>query len=231
MLLGVIPVTVVEGATNHADRVVVGLLRPLMGVRDLGELGVSDLIENPRPDFGSPDLSEELAIALGGHEGQVFLGDPRIAGQEELSEDLLASSPFLRWPRILDETIVGKFLKKYEGAGGDTLFDLQELLACALEVRLGGAALQGWPVANAIEFKIELDAIAADGTDATMIWTCGRLRSLRLGLSYRFTLLLAFQRQVHLRGKLHYLPLTRARVSRPFLLPANRRARSYAPWP
>jgi hypothetical protein len=130
-----------------------------------------------------------------------------------------------------NESIAGKLLCKDKAAGGDALLDFPELLARALKVRFSRAALQGWPVANAIEFKIELDAIAADGTDATMIWTCGPRRSLRLGLSYRFTLLLAFQRQVHLRGKLHYLPLTRARVSRPFLLPANRRARSYAPWP
>ncbi len=107
MLLRVIPIAVIEGAANHADRVVVGFLRPLVGVRDLGELGVSDFIENPRPDLGSPDLREKLAIPLGRHEGQVFFGDPGIAGQEELIEDLIAGSPFLRPRYILDEAIVG----------------------------------------------------------------------------------------------------------------------------
>jgi hypothetical protein len=68
----------------------------------------------------------------------------------------------------LTTSVVGKLLGKYERTDGDTLFDLQELLACALEVRFGGDALQGWPVANAVELEIELDAIAADGTDATM---------------------------------------------------------------
>jgi hypothetical protein len=46
VLLRMIPVPVIEGAANHADRVVVGFLRPLIGVRDFGELGISDLIEN-----------------------------------------------------------------------------------------------------------------------------------------------------------------------------------------
>ncbi|MHB8478459.1 MAG: hypothetical protein ACYDBZ_19520 [Steroidobacteraceae bacterium] len=96
MFLWVIPVLVVEGAANYADRIVEGFLRPLVGVCDLGELGVPDLIENSRPDLGSPDLRQELPITLGRHEGQVLFCDPRIAGQEERIEDLIAGAPLLR---------------------------------------------------------------------------------------------------------------------------------------
>jgi predicted transcriptional regulator of viral defense system len=46
VLLRMIPIAVVEGAANHADRVVVGFLRPLVGISNLGEFGISDLIEN-----------------------------------------------------------------------------------------------------------------------------------------------------------------------------------------
>jgi Bacterial mobilisation protein (MobC) len=42
VLLRVIPIPVVEGAANDADRVVIGFLRPLVGVRDFGEFGVSE---------------------------------------------------------------------------------------------------------------------------------------------------------------------------------------------
>jgi hypothetical protein len=62
VLLRVISIALVEGAANHADRVVVGFLRPLVHVRDLGELGVSDLFEYPWTDLRSPDLREEFAI-------------------------------------------------------------------------------------------------------------------------------------------------------------------------
>src|SRR3981189_1279553 len=78
VLLRMILVAVVEGAANPADRVVVGFLRPLVGVRDLGEFGVSDLVEYPGTDLRSPDLREEFAITPGRHEGQVFLCNPRI---------------------------------------------------------------------------------------------------------------------------------------------------------
>jgi hypothetical protein len=66
-----------------------------MGVSDFGELGISDIIENSGPDLGSPDLREELGVSPGRHEGQVFFGDPRIAGQEKFIENLIAGSPFL----------------------------------------------------------------------------------------------------------------------------------------
>jgi len=68
----------------------------LVGVGDLGELGISDFIKNSRSDLMSPDLSKELGVSLGRHEGQVFFCNPRIAGQEELIEDLAAGSPLLR---------------------------------------------------------------------------------------------------------------------------------------
>ncbi len=82
---------------------------------------------------------------------------------EELVEDLAAGSSLLRRRHILDEPIVGKFLRKDEGAGGDALFDVLELLARTLEVRFGGAAPQRWTVADAAELEIELDAIAPEG--------------------------------------------------------------------
>jgi hypothetical protein len=113
-------------------------------------------------------LSKELAIALGRHEGQVFFCDPRIAGHGELIEDLIAGSPLLRRRHIINEALVGKFLRKYEGAGGDALSDIDELLARALEVRFGGAALQRWAVADTVELEIELDAVATEGNHATM---------------------------------------------------------------
>jgi hypothetical protein len=80
VLFRVIPVPVIESAANHTDGVVVGLFRPLKVVYDPGEFGVSDLIENSRPNLGSPDLREELGVPPGGHVGQVPFCDPRIAG-------------------------------------------------------------------------------------------------------------------------------------------------------
>jgi hypothetical protein len=132
VLLRVIPVAIIEGAANHADRVVVGFLRPLVGVRDLGELGVSDLFEYPWTDLRSPDLREEFGVSPGRHEGQVLFRDPRIAGQKKLIENLIAGSPFLLSRHVPDEAIVGEFLRKYEGAGGNALFDLLELLRARL---------------------------------------------------------------------------------------------------
>ena len=168
MLLRVIPVAVVEGAANHADRVVKGFLRPVVGVRDLGEFGVSDLFEYSGTDLRSPDLREELGVSPGRYEGQVFFGDPRIAGQKKLIENLIAGSPFL-WPRdVPDEAIVGKFLRKYEDPGGNALLDLLELLARAFKICFGGAALQCCTIADAVELKIESDAIATEGNHATM---------------------------------------------------------------
>src|ERR1700682_3291756 len=95
VLLRVISIAVVEGAANHADRVVIGFLRPLVRVRDLGEFGVSDLFEYPWTDLRSPDLREEFAITPGRHEGQVFLCNPRITSNKELIKDLVARAPFL----------------------------------------------------------------------------------------------------------------------------------------
>jgi hypothetical protein len=112
-------------------------------------------------------LSEELGGPPPRHEGQVFIGDPRITGQEELIENLIAGSPLLRRRHIPDKSIARKFLCKDEAAGGDALLDFLELLARALQVRFGRAALQGWPVAHAVELEIELDAVASEGTDAT----------------------------------------------------------------
>ncbi|HUX73686.1 MAG TPA: hypothetical protein VMV25_07325 [Steroidobacteraceae bacterium] len=63
---------------------------------------------------------------------------------------------------------LGKFFRKDEGGGGDALFDFEELFARALEIRFGGAALQRWTVANAIELEIELDAIAPEGIYSTI---------------------------------------------------------------
>jgi len=149
VLLRVIPVTVVEGTTDHADGVVVGFLRPVVRVYYLGELGVPDLIEYPRSDFRPPDLSEELGVPPPRHEGQVFFCDPRVTGQKELIENLIAGSPLLRRRYIPDKSMAGKFLCKDEPGGGDALLDFLELLARALKVRFGGAALQGWPVPSA----------------------------------------------------------------------------------
>jgi hypothetical protein len=168
VFLRVIPVPVVEGATNHADRVVVGFLRPLVGVRDPGEFGVSDLFEYPWTDLRAPDLREQFPITPGRHEGQVFFCNPGITSNEELIKDLVARAPFLHCHDIFDKAIVGKLLSEDEGAGVDALLDLVELLASAPKICFRGAALQCWTVANAAEFEIELDAIATEGAHATM---------------------------------------------------------------
>ena len=75
------------------------------------------------PISGRQICARSLRVSPGRHEGQVFFCDPGIAGQEELIEDLIAGSPLLRCRHILDEAIVGKFLREYEGAGGDALPD------------------------------------------------------------------------------------------------------------
>jgi hypothetical protein len=62
---------------------------------------------------------------------------------------------------VPDEAIVGKLFRKYEGAGGNALFDPLELLARAFKICFGRATLQCWTVPNAVELKIELDPIAA----------------------------------------------------------------------
>jgi hypothetical protein len=62
VFLWMIFVAVVEGAANDADRVVVGLLRPLIAIGYFGQFRISDLIEDPLPDLRSPDLREELAV-------------------------------------------------------------------------------------------------------------------------------------------------------------------------
>jgi hypothetical protein len=146
----VISIAVVEGAPNHADRVVIGLLRPLVRVRDLGELGVSDLFEYPWTDLRSPDLREKFAITPGHHEGQVFLCNPRITSEEKLIKDLVARAPLLCCCHILDKAIVRKLLREDEGAGVDAPLDLLELLARALKICFCRAALQCWTVANAV---------------------------------------------------------------------------------
>jgi hypothetical protein len=164
----VISIAVVEGAANHADRVVVGFLRPLVRVRDLGELGVSDLFEYPWAHLRTPDLREEFAITPGRHEGQVFLCNPRITSDEEFIKDLVARAPFPCCRHILDKAIVRKLLREDEGAGVDALLDLLELLARAFKICFCRAALQCWTVANAVELEIELDTIATEGAHATM---------------------------------------------------------------
>ncbi len=118
------------------------------------------------------------SVALGRHEGQILFGDARIAAQEELVEDLAAGSPLLRRRHILDKPVLGKFICEDEGASGDPLFDLLELIARALEVRFGGAALQRWTVANAVELEIELDAFASEGTHATLYGFSAHCRSV-----------------------------------------------------
>ena len=81
---------------------------------------------------------------------------------------LAAGSSLLRRRHILDEAIIGKFLREDESADGDVLLDLLELLARALEVCFGGAALQRWTVANAVELEIELDTVAPERINATL---------------------------------------------------------------
>jgi hypothetical protein len=61
VLLRMIPVAVVEGAANHADRVVVGFLRPLVGVRDLGELEYRISSNILRPISGRQICARSLA--------------------------------------------------------------------------------------------------------------------------------------------------------------------------
>src|SRR6266404_3320065 len=55
-------VAVVEGTANNADRVVVGLLRPLIAIGNFGQFRVSNLIEYSRSNLGSPYLREEFAV-------------------------------------------------------------------------------------------------------------------------------------------------------------------------
>jgi hypothetical protein len=139
----------------------------MVRVRDLGELGVSDLFEYPWTDLRSPDLREEFAITPGRHEGQVFLCNPRITSDQELIKDLVARAPFLRCDHILDKAIVGKFLREDEGAAIDALPDLLQLLPRAFKICFGGAALQRWTIADAVELEIELDAVAPEGAYST----------------------------------------------------------------
>jgi hypothetical protein len=87
---------------------------------------------------------------------------------EEVIEDLIAGSPFLQPRHVPDEAIIGKLIRKHERAGGNAVFDFLELLASAFKICFGGAALQRWTVADAFELKIELDAIASEGSHATM---------------------------------------------------------------
>ena len=47
------------------------------------------------------------------------------------------------------------------------LLDLLELFARAFKISFGGAAFQCWTIADAVELKIELDAIATEGNHAT----------------------------------------------------------------
>jgi hypothetical protein len=81
---------------------------------------------------------------------------------------LVARAPFLRCDHILDKAIVGKFLREDEGAAIDALPDLLQLLPRAFKICFGGAALQRWTIADAVELEIELDTIATEGAHATM---------------------------------------------------------------
>jgi len=69
--------------------------------------------------------------------------------------------------------LFGRFGSKPSGQkvadpGGNALLDPLELLARAFKICFGGAALQCWTIADAVELKIELDAIATEGNHATM---------------------------------------------------------------
>ncbi|HYL60098.1 MAG TPA: hypothetical protein VEU51_14605 [Candidatus Acidoferrales bacterium] len=78
VLLGRIAIAVVEGAAKSADDVVVGFLRARVRIRDLHEFRIAHFREQSRPKSGTPDVGENLAVAVGGRESEVMLGNAGI---------------------------------------------------------------------------------------------------------------------------------------------------------
>jgi len=87
---------------------------------------------------------------------------------EELVEHVIACACRRHAPDVLPETVVRKLLRERKRSVRDALLDALKLQAGAAQVCLGRRTLQRWSIAHALEFEIELDAILAQGADASV---------------------------------------------------------------
>jgi hypothetical protein len=64
---------------------------------------------------------------------------------------------------LRDQAIIGELLSKGKLTLGNAPFDVRHLPAGTPKVRLRRLALHGRPIANTVEFEIELDPVSAEG--------------------------------------------------------------------
>lgn len=109
VLLRVVAVAILECTAQRADDVVVGLLRKLHRIGDLGQRRILHPLEDLLTDRGPPGRIENLAVAVKGRKGEVVLGHARLAVRHEFIEDLIASALARDAGDLLHETIFGEF--------------------------------------------------------------------------------------------------------------------------
>src|ERR1039457_5532657 len=154
---------------QHADRIVVSLLSPLVLIRDPGERQIVHFQKPLTPDLRAPDRIQYSSIAGKRHGRKIVSVQSRLAVLDELVKDLIARSDLRRIDDPIQIAKGRKFILKTKCASTNALSKFLELLACPLQISVRGPLYHRGPIPNAVQDEIELDPFMTFCGDATSI--------------------------------------------------------------
>ena len=131
-----VPISEVKGASENADGVVVGLLAPLMSVRECDELGVANFIKNQLAYLWAPNAVEYLSIRSHRRSRQIVSPKACVAVSEVFVEGVVAQPKFGCAFQAPQESVVGKLVREGKRSLVNLAFDHFEALRHATKVGL-----------------------------------------------------------------------------------------------
>src|SRR5258708_5961665 len=84
----------------------------------------------------------------------------------EFVENLITGPHLRGFDDSAQVTIVGKFIRKTERAGGNALFNRYKVLACAAQVGFRRCLQQRRAIARAVKLEVELDSVSVFDRDS-----------------------------------------------------------------
>ena len=163
MSLRMVSVSKLERASQHADRVVVGLLTPRCFVRDFDECRVAHREKRGVPDLGPPEPVENPSVRCDGARRHVVLGHARFAVRQKGVEHLTAGSRQASARHRVEIAKIRELVSERERASGYPLLDDGELPASAPEVCLRGSPQHGWAEPATLEAEVKPNSVSASG--------------------------------------------------------------------
>src|SRR6185312_8515164 len=155
-------------AYSKAHRRALTALLSLVAVGDPGESRVANLLEQLLADRGTPNLLQNLPVAVHGDEREIVLRHPGLAVLEEIIEHFVARAGACSCGAVdlYDVAEVGKLVSERKCPVGDPLANAFELLQRAAEIPLRRRSPHSGTVALPLEFEVELDPVLAFRPDA-----------------------------------------------------------------